>query len=95
MIERVIFCLTLLALSGCVIFDPSEPYVHSRETVCGKPTVIMIVPALRTDGLAVWNDQRGVILLKRYPVCLEHEKKHICHGHWHDPKERNGEFCNV
>lgn len=62
--------------------------------VCGKPTAVIVVPSLNTDGLAVWNTDYGVILLRRYPKCLKHEQKHICEGHWHDVTKRNGEYCD-
>ncbi len=81
-------------MQGCSqTFDNPKPYVHSKEKICNKDVTVIIKPGMRHDGLAIWNDTHGLILLRRYPVCLEHEKKHICEGYWHGQDRRNGEYC--
>ena len=80
-------------MQGCQTFDNPNPYIKEVFEVCDKATTLMIVPDLRTDGFAIWGEDKGLILLKEYPICLEHEIKHICEGHWHDPNTPNGDYC--
>ena len=83
--------LAVLVLSGCEVFDATQPVIGRNVF-----TVSVEEGDLPTNvnGMATYYEKLGVcaIVLRKYPTCLAHEMRHCVEGAWHDERP-NSEDC--
>lgn len=79
--------LLSLLLAGCA-YHPTYEMVRDTTTI-----TVREVPGLEQRGLAVWEGEQCVIVLRKYPECLGHEVMHCLSGYWHNGVP-NDDYCD-